>query len=355
MDRMLLKNIGLLIIAALLTSSCYTELQTVERHVVVKERAEKPVYSEKEKSEQEPVERIIEATDEESYLEGYEHGIEDGYQEGWTDAEAYYFKDYETAQFYRKHHAALGHRSSGITYIHNYYGFGYPAYAFTGFYSPYYFHSGFYYPVVYYPVSGYYFGYNYYRYPHYGRPFFAFGFHRPFFFGLFVHHGSFTSVKSGISRTQTVRTSGLASRGTTRDKRVRSDARSTNNTRGIRSGTVDRGDRTSVRNDATRTGRTGLIDRRTRVSSNEGRSTIRSRTSTIRNNVRSRISPRSEIRNRNSSNRGVLNRSARTSSSRGTLNRSSRSSSSRGTVTRSSRSSSSRATTRSSRSSGRNR
>ena len=353
MKRQVFKKLGFFVIAALFTTGCYTQLQTVHEHRITSvDKTERSGYTSQPQSAERPVqstadERVVEVADEESYLEGYEDGATDGYEDGWTDAELYYFKDYETAQYYRENQAVLGHQTSRITYVHNYYGHGYPSYAYSGFYSPFYHHSAYGYPVAYhhYPASrfhlSFHFGHSYhsyYRYPYYSGfyypygSFFGFGFHRPFFHGGFVHHGGGFVHKSGVNRTRTVRSSGLSSRGTASDRRIRDNSRSAN-VQDKRTTVVNSRTRSAIRSDVRRTGRTGLTDRRTRISSNGRSATIRTRSSIrssgSRSNIRSRTPVSTRIRSavRSSSGKSGVRSTRSRSDNRSSLRKSSRSSS----------------------------
>ena len=404
MKRQKFMNSGLALAAIFLFSGCYTQLHTIHEQRIVDRRPAKAVetvsdnaYNAPRQTASQPdTERVITASDEESYLEGYEHGVEDGYEDGWTDAESYYFKDYEAAEFYRENNAILGYRDADVVYVDNYYGHGYSPYVLSGFHTPFYHHSGFYHPFAFhhYPRSSFHFGFNFghgfgHHNPYYGGhfypygSFFAFGFHGSFHHGSFFNHGHGGFIHSGsnVGRTRTVRSSGLSSRGTTRSTRVRNDARTNGRTSGTRINSRERSVNSSDVGVRSRSGRTGLTRSQARINDKgrvntirsrttgttttirsrantiRSRSSVRTRSRTLRSNLRTRISNSSRSgrafrsSSRSSSGRSAVRSSSRSSSSRGTIKRS-RSSSSRGSIKRSSRSSSSRgAVKRSSRSS----
>jgi len=298
MNRQYLKSSGITLIAGLLLSGCYTQIQTVEKERITK--APKTPVSEKvdtsELAREAYIEQEAEIADEESYIAGYE--------DGFTDAEIYYYKDYETERFYDDHHASLGHRTSRITYTDSYYGspFHHHSGHFTGFHHPGAFHH--------FPHSGSHFGLGF-GHGHHLHPGFFFGFSTffsPHHHSGFFHGSGFAGTANGTKRFRNPRTGGLRSRGTGRDRRVRSNAR--------------------------RSARTGLADRRVNIR-NRGTSNVRSRSGVrSQRSIRSRRAQRSGIRSRGNvrsygrsffrsgraksvNRRGFLNRSSRSSFSRG--------------------------------------
>lgn len=94
-------NIGLLtLISVLFFGGCYTELQVMDwsksgsSAAAPGQRYSDPAVSSQPRSESSQTEMMVQESE---YLEGYEDGVEDG----WADAESYFFKDYESQQWYR--------------------------------------------------------------------------------------------------------------------------------------------------------------------------------------------------------------------------------------------------------------
>lgn len=106
-------TLWLMLTASLLFTGCYTQFEVIERTVVVPDvqRQASDRYTE----------RVVGKDDRHDDGEVVIQNEEDytlGYEDGWEDAESYYFKDYETARWYKEHGVSL---SDGVVVIHNYY------------------------------------------------------------------------------------------------------------------------------------------------------------------------------------------------------------------------------------------
>lgn len=344
----------ILVFAGLLTSGCYTQLQTAQPD-------EQSVWYTPERvdRDQRPVrpEPSAEIVNEEDY--------EIGYEDGWVDAEDYYFKDYETAEWYRNSGATLATAYNARVINNYYYGhtfypssyyltryqyprwrfgfgfhFGFHSYDYYGYPSPYY--TGYYHTPYYaYPSFGGYYGYHGY----YG--------HRPVYYGI-VYYNSGSNGRSSRTVRNNPRSTGLSSAGVNsiRNRSVNSavtrqaaDARSTIRSK-ARTNQVQRSANTRARvnsRSSTVQSRGTSNSVRSRSSSNSG---SRSKVGTSSSSTRSSGSVQ---RNRSSNNRssGSVGRSSRSNNRSSSVGRStSRSKSS--SVGRSSRSSSNRGTVRSS-------
>lgn len=316
----------LIAVLAITATSCYTQLKTTydtypANGYYSSSDGERVVSGERSLDE-----RGDEVVNEEDYTLGYD--------DGWSDAEGYYFKDYEAKRWYEEYGATLAHDPYVRHQVvhHNYYTRGYSPYHSYYYYPhyPYYshaywssrwtfglgFHVGWNHWYPHYAYNPY---YDYYAYPGY-YPYYGgyrgWGYGGPYYGNTFViYNGS-----RGTSRNYGPRGNGLTSRGSDVDRRTRSDARVRN--------TANRSD---VRSNA----------RSRNVSSTRSRGTVNRSSGTSRSRSSSTVRSRSG----SSNSRGTVNRSGSSSRSRssGTVNRNrSSSSGSSGTVNRSRSSSSSR-------------
>jgi hypothetical protein len=249
----------LFIALALFTSGCYTQLQTVPDREYLAPVSTSGFYSwdgdenARPAAQQAPqTARTFESEEEaDLYVEGYEDGVVDG----WADAEEFFFKDYETENWYRDKNLTLGSTSSpsNVTYIENYYGGCDNVVASCGAYEHYWWNRYRHYPAYhhlyfsygYYNLSNYHFA-SWYVSPHYAwhkphwywhshRSYYSFGWsHFPGYYSyynpwygyntfVYVNYNYFNTVNNRViaNRTQAARNSGLASSGTTRDSRIR--------------------------------------------------------------------------------------------------------------------------------------
>lgn len=93
------------LLSAFFFGGCYTELQVMDRTdrtdrgPVTSTPSQRPAYKEPSSTVQPSVTEgeYSDLNEGSTYLEGYEDGVEDG----WADAESYFFKDYESEQWYR--------------------------------------------------------------------------------------------------------------------------------------------------------------------------------------------------------------------------------------------------------------
>src|SRR5690625_2043815 len=294
------KALYILPVLTLFLSGCYTQLQVAERYPGTAERIEtdRGVYGQAALAD-----RSGEIISEEDYSLGYE--------DGWVDAELYYFKDYETRDWYANIGSVIAHtpRARNAATIH---------YHYYGFHPYYYDHIAFYR----YPYSrhfGPHFGFNfhwgwgspysahgYYAYPGY-YPYYGsyWGYHRPYYG---YYHNQYVYVNRRSAENYGPRTSALSSR-----------SRGNALTRSTRSAS-------SVSNNATRTRSSVRTDSRTRQVESSRGTVNRSRSTTRNSGTLNRGSTGSN------SSRGTVNRSRSTSRSSGTVNRSRSTSRSSGTV-----------------------
>lgn len=310
----------LIAVVAISATSCYTQLRTTYSSYPGSGYHSSDSNTERVASGERAVEeRSDQVVNEEDYTLGYD--------DGWSDAEAYYFKDYEAKRWYEEYGASLAHDPYVRHYTINnhYYGKGY-----SPFHSYYYPHYPYYSHAYWSPrwsfSLGFHVGwgwnswhnsyynfppYNYYGYPGY-YPYYGgyWGYHGPYYGNtIVIYNGS-----RGTSRNYGPRNNGLSSRGSETVRRTRSDARVRN--------TANRSD---IRSNARSR---NISTTRSRGSVNRSSGTTRSRSSST---VRSRSGSSSNSRgtvNRGSSNRsrsnGTVNRSRSSSSNRsnGTVNRS---------------------------------
>ncbi|PWN06856.1 hypothetical protein DDZ15_06160 [Rhodohalobacter mucosus] len=273
-------------------SSCYTQLETVDR------RGYDGYYPATQRAAPERRAPVEERADEIENVEDYELGYEDG----WVDAESFYFVDEETRDWYLEHGASLAHTKSH-SYRSNYM----RPYDPDWFYSPYHYytyygvphwrhgfsiHFGWSRPWGYFGFGShfaynrYYYGgfydYGYYRYPFYDP--FYYGGYWSGWYGYYNRPVVIYNNNIVSNRNYSARSTGLASSRRSTINRTRPDINSS---------------RSAVRANA----RSSRIDSRSAA-----RSTVRSRGTSTRSSVGSRSTGRT-------TNRGTVNRSG--SSSRG--------------------------------------
>lgn len=337
----------LIAVLAITATSCYTQLQTAYDSYPASgyySSDDDRVVSGNRSLE----ERSNEVVNEEDYTLGYD--------DGWSDAEGYYFKDYEAKRWYEEYGATLAHDpyvrhytlnhhryGRGFSPYHSYYYPHYPYYSHAYWSSRWTFSLGFHagwgwnhwYP--HYSYNPY---YDYYAYPgyypYYGG-YWGWGYNRPYYGNtVVIYNGS-----RGTNRTYGPRGNGLTSRGSDTVRRTRSDAsvRNTANRSDVRSNARSR----NVSGSRSR----GTVNRSSGTTRSRSSSTVRSRSgsSNSRGTVNRGSSNRSRSsgsvnRSRSSNNRssGSVNRSRSSSSNRsnGTVNRSSRNSGSSSVRSRSS-------------------
>lgn len=281
------------ILSVFLLTGCYSQLQTVDYYTgygleAERDRSEQIAQTRQEVREGE---RSISADPEESYLYGYEDGLDEGYTEGWGDAELYYFKDYETARWFRDQGFTL---SAGRN-IANYYNYHSGFYPYStrfwygrNFYSPGWrvnFRFGNWYHMNYshwhhYDLAwyGHPYGWNYYRYPFYDPYYYGY----PYYSGTYIFNNHYYGPnQSGQSRPNTIRSSGLSSNSELNRNRSRERLQTAG------SGTV---------NGARSAGVSSTPQQRTRVASDSGSvgrtsgATVRTGGSAVRSNVDQRSS-----------------------------------------------------------------
>lgn len=316
----------LIAVLALTATSCYTQLYTTTPSGSGGYYAS-PSETERVTSGDRSLEqRGDEVVSEEDYTLGYD--------DGWSDAESYYFKDYEAQRWYEEYGATLAHDpyvrhytlnhyryTRGFSPYHSYYYPHYPYYSHVDSWS---FSLGFHvgwgwnhwYP--HYRYNPY---YDYYAYPGY-YPYYGgyWGWGRPYYGNtIVIYNGS-----RGTARNYGPRGNGLTSRGSAVDRRTRSDAsvRNTAPRRSVRSDARDR--------NITNTRSRGTINRSSGTTRSRSSSTVRSRSGNS-SNSRGTVNRSGSSRSRSSGN--TVNRS-RSSSSRdnGTVNRSRSSNQSRANV-----------------------
>src|SRR6056297_2373836 len=151
MNTSTIKSILLALFAGIFATGCYTQLETVERGQATYNAPASTSTTTQQPQRQRPQEPVRTERPERAEQIVNEEDYELGYEDGWEDAESYFFKDYETEQWYNDQGATLSH-GTGSTVINNYYGYNDPFYS-----SPYYYSH-----------------YPYYR--HYGYPTFRYGF-----------------------------------------------------------------------------------------------------------------------------------------------------------------------------------
>lgn len=105
-------SIWLILTAAFLLTGCYTQFEVVERTVYIPVDSNASSQSLSDRVEQ----RSTQSGEERQVIE-HEEDYTLGYEDGWEDAESYYFKDYESAQWYKEKGITL----SGQTVVHNHY------------------------------------------------------------------------------------------------------------------------------------------------------------------------------------------------------------------------------------------
>ncbi|MDR9364798.1 MAG: hypothetical protein RI575_05645 [Balneolaceae bacterium] len=331
----------LIAVLAMTATSCYTQLRTTYSSYPGNGYYSSDSNTERVASSERSVEeRGDQVVNEEDYTLGYD--------DGWSDAEAYYFKDYEAKRWYEEYGATLAHDPYVRHYtLNHYYGRGYspfhsyyyPHYPYYSYFDSWNFSIGFHFGwgwnswrhrYAYHPFYDYYAYPGY--YPYYGG-YYGWGY-RPYYGNTFViYNGS-----RGTSRNYGPRNNGLSSRGSETVRRTRSDARVRN--------TANRSDiRSNARSRNVSTTRSrGTVNRSSGTTRSRSSSTVRSRSGS-NSNSRGTVNRGSSNRSRSN---GTVNRSRSSSSSRsnGTVNRSRSSSNNRsnnGTVNRSRSSSQSRA------------
>ncbi len=315
------------VLAAFLLTGCYTQLQTTHPERII-DRPSLASDEERELYREEARERrLAELTGEEQeeYLLGYEDGLVEGYDEGWTDAELYYFIDYDTRHWYRD----IG--QPGIQHHHHYHGYS-PYTWHRPYWRHYYRYRPFYAVPFYSPWHTWYnwgwgFGYSWHYSPYAWHRYPAYGFyHRPHAF-VFV---SFSHVRVDPKRDYIARTTGLRSAGIERERQVRSSSVAARS--GDRRTLQERREAIRSRTDLRSTGRTGTVNR-SRGSVNRSSSSVnrsRSDVNRSRGNVNRSRSSGNVNRSRGNVNRsrssGNVNRSSgnvNRSRSSGNVNRSS--------------------------------
>lgn len=267
-------------LAVFLLSGCYTQLQTFEpRHVTSESDSQRGYIgaqsddSQLNREEREERRAQIPEDEEETYLYGYEDGVEEGYEEGWIDAEEYYFKDYETARWYRERGFSLSRDHHFVHHNNRYYydsphssryGYGYyPSRFYLSFhfggwhswrhYRPVYYHD--YYAWHYDP----YYRWDYYRYPFY-RPYYG----SPYYGNTYVFFNNYNRrIRPASNRTYSPRSTGFRNEGVTRNQnQVRRDAIGTESVNGKRSGTTSLETRKrEIRRDVSSPTRSGTVNR----------------------------------------------------------------------------------------------
>ncbi|MEX0994272.1 MAG: hypothetical protein WD599_02015, partial [Balneolaceae bacterium] len=345
-----MKNIrrytGLIVIlSAFMLTGCYTQLQTAHEHQINSESDMRSGYyssqSDEEKvsrEEREAPRAQIPEEEEETYLYGYEDGVEEGYEEGWTDAEEYYFKDYETAQWYRNQGVTL---SGSHRVIHHYYHHRpyYPGYGFyhypsrwslsfhfgsgysRGYYNPWFYHD------FYAWHSDPFYRWGYYRYPAYG-PYFG----SPYYGGnLYVFYNNFHRTgRAAPSRSYGPRSTGLRNEGVTRSQGgVRTDAVRSDSANRNRSSSLERR-RNEIRSEVGRSGRSSSVNRNSGSESGTNRVNRTRTTRTGNSNVnrergsvdRSRSSGSSSTRQRSSGSNSSTDRQRSSNERSESMNRS---------------------------------
>ena len=102
------------LISVLFFGGCYTELQVVDHTDRTSNSTQEPRRESSAavspKGNQD-LGQDVTITDQSDYLQGYEDGVEDG----WSDAESYFFKDYESEQWYKDREINIW----GPTYINS--------------------------------------------------------------------------------------------------------------------------------------------------------------------------------------------------------------------------------------------
>jgi translation initiation factor 2 beta subunit (eIF-2beta)/eIF-5 len=116
MKRVESYGIWLLLIMAFLLTGCYTQFEVIERTVFIP--ADPSAVSEGMSERAEQRSSMAEAEGAGQMIEN-EEDYALGYEDGWEDAESYYFKDYESAQWYKEKGVTL----SGEAIVHNHYYF----------------------------------------------------------------------------------------------------------------------------------------------------------------------------------------------------------------------------------------
>ncbi|MEX2602104.1 MAG: hypothetical protein WD355_10675 [Balneolaceae bacterium] len=223
--KRILSQTGLLgVVSVFLLTGCYSQLQTVHYYdgygpATEKDRSEQNAQARQEIREED---RTLSADPEESYLYGYDDGLDEGYTEGWGDAELYYFKDYETARWFREQGFTLSvgkkfanyynyHHFSGFYpysarywYGHNLYSPGWRInFRFGNWYHMNYSHWH-HYDLAWY---GHPYGWNYYRYPFYDPYYYGY----PYYGSTYVFNNNYYGfTPSGQGRQNTIRSSGLS-------------------------------------------------------------------------------------------------------------------------------------------------
>ncbi|MEX2368148.1 MAG: hypothetical protein WD510_01465, partial [Balneolaceae bacterium] len=223
------------ILSVFILTGCYTQLQTVHEHRILSQSETKSSYIESDSDTPEATREKqgdrqpqIPEGEEETYLYGYEDGVEEGYEDGWTDAEEFYFKDYETARWYREHGISLsGSHKFYPHYSHHYDPFfsyfpryRYPyhrsgwslSFHFGGWYSWDYYNPRFYHDYYAWHHDPFY-RWGYYRYPGY-RPYY--GYNNFYHGNYYVYFNNYHRTGRVVSdRTYGPRSSGLRNEGVT--------------------------------------------------------------------------------------------------------------------------------------------
>src|SRR5690625_1173841 len=248
---------ALSVVALLLFTGCYTQLETIHP-----ERAYRPAPKEHiDQRRDAAVDRRLSEYDGEEgdYLYGYEEGVYDGFVDGWTEAEAYYFLDYDTRDWYYQNRYRPLHR-----HYYSFYGYGYPYHPYA-YHNPWYGHhrfqfsiafgTGFWHDPWYSPWGPHYYDfyspYAYYRYPvyGYGAPYYGHPFYHARFYVDYTHIQ--VQPRTYAARSTGMSGSGLTNR-TNRGERVSATGSSIRSTG--RSGTA-------VRSSSATVNRSGSVER----------------------------------------------------------------------------------------------
>lgn len=338
MRHITLHTFAIAVVTAFLTTGCYTQVQTVHPDRIGSyydsvEPADRDAA--KREGQEAAVDKrlsVAGTADDSSYLYGYEDGVWDGYDDGWSDAERYYFLDYEVRDWYHRHGAYPSRSYSHVTYVYNDYApWGWHPYdRFYHHYRPWRTGAHFYFGFgtsYHHPMDSWYgwgydpYGYHYQRYPAYG--------YGGYYGYPYVHSGFYYSgyrSKREPERTYRVRSSGLSGTGVSRDQRTRSSAstvrtrRSDSTLQQNTAGTRVRGTTTgrTLQRSRTESGSRSRVTTRSRENNRAGES-IKNRIETRsgesgvrRSPVRSVRSNRSAVRSRSSSG-NTVNQSRRSS------------------------------------------
>jgi len=107
MKTVTIKTILLAALTGLFASGCYTQLETVERDYPAYRTPAPKSTSTQQPQRQAPDEPVRTERLERAEQIVNEEDYEFGYQDGWEDAESYFYKDYETEQWYQDQGATL--------------------------------------------------------------------------------------------------------------------------------------------------------------------------------------------------------------------------------------------------------